>query len=67
MDLFMGSDLQVLITQAFSMAQSIYFKFKQKVMIGVNQLVSITVLLLALQNGRMDSEETPFLLLIFFN
>lgn len=63
----MGSDLQVLITQAFSMAQSIYFKFKQKVMIGVNQLVSITVLLLALQNGRMDSEETPFLLLIFFN
>lgn len=66
MDLFMGSDLQVLITQAFSMAQSIYFKFKQKVMIGVNQLVSITVLLLALQNGRMDSEETPFLL-IFFN
>lgn len=35
MDLFVTMDLQVMITQAFNMAQSIYFKFKQKAMIGV--------------------------------
>lgn len=30
-------DLQVVMTQVFSMTQNIYFKFKQKVAIGSNQ------------------------------